>query len=75
MKLTKIAEGYVVQVPADVAAALGLHEGGDVRISKSSVITVEVSDEARDTAIERMKALAMPLPADYKFAREEANAR
>ena len=75
MELTKTAEGYIVQVPVDVAAALGLHEGGDVKISKSSVITVPVSAEARDSAIERMKQLATPLPADYKFDREEANAR
>ena len=76
MKLTKTSDGYIVKVPDEVASALGLHDGDDVRLAtKSNVITVPVSKEARDSAIERMKKLARPLPPDYKFDREEANAR
>lgn len=75
MKLEKTADGYVVQVPDDVVAALGLHEGDQVKVAKSNVISLEVSDEDRNSAIDRMKALARPLPPDYKFDRDEANAR
>lgn len=75
MKLEKTADGYVVQVPDDVVAALGLHEGDAVKVVKSNVISLEVSDEDRNSAIDRMKALARPLPPDYKFDRDEANAR
>ncbi|MCU6455821.1 hypothetical protein LPN01_17210 [Sphingomonas sp. A2-49] len=75
MKLTRTPDGYVVQVPADVAAALGLRDGDDVELSKASVTTVAVSPADRDSAIARMRALARPLPPDYKFDREEANAR
>ncbi|MCI1144000.1 hypothetical protein MOP88_19740 [Sphingomonas sp. WKB10] len=62
MKLEKTADGYVVQVPDDVVAALGLHEGDQVKVAKSNVISLEVSDEDRNSAIDRMKALARPLP-------------
>lgn len=75
MKLTRTPDGYVVQVPDDVVAALGLHEGDLVQVTKPSVVTIDVSDADRDSAIERMRALARPLPPDYKFDREEANAR
>lgn len=75
MKLTKTPDGYVVQVPDDVVAALGLHDGDAVRVSKPNVIELTVSQEDRDNAIEAMKRLARPLPEGYKFDREEANAR
>ncbi len=64
MKLTRTPDGYVVQVPDDV-----------VRVSKPNVIGLVVSQDDRDNAIAEMKRLARPLPADYKFDREEANAR
>ncbi|GAA0673350.1 antitoxin MazE [Sphingomonas insulae] len=75
MKLTKTPDGYVVQVPDDVVAALGLRDGDSVRVSRPSVVELTVSPEDRDSAIEEMKRLARPLPADYKFNREEANSR
>jgi antitoxin MazE len=75
MKLTKTSDGYIVQVPDEVVASLGLHDGDDVSLTPPGVITIPVSDEARDSAIDRMKKLARPLPPDYKFDREEANAR
>jgi antitoxin MazE len=39
------------------------------------VITLAVTQEQRERALEDMKRLARPLPPDYKFDREEANAR
>ncbi|WP_137898107.1 hypothetical protein [Sphingomonas sp. 2SG] len=75
MKLTKTSDGYIVKVPDEVVASLGLHDGDDVSLTVPGVITIPVSDAARDSAIDRMKKLASPLPPDYKFDREEANAR
>lgn len=77
MKLTRTPDGYVVQVPDDVVAALGLHDGDLVQVTKPSVVTIDVSDQQRAWAIDTMRALARnnPLPPDYKFDREEANAR
>jgi len=77
MKLTRTPDGYVVQVPADVAAALGLRDGDDVELCKSSITRIEVSEEDRRRAIETMRELARnnPLPPGYVFDREDANAR
>lgn len=76
MKLTKTLDGYVVRVPDDVVAALGLKDGDvvDVR-SDPRVVVTPIDPEKRRTALQRMKALARPLPPGYKFDREEANAR
>ncbi|RZL55676.1 MAG: hypothetical protein EOP65_09350 [Sphingomonas sp.] len=75
MKLTKTSDGYIVKVPDEVVASLGLHDGDDVNFAKSGVITLAVTEEQRERALEDMKRLARPLPPGYKFDREEANAR
>ncbi|EZP52839.1 hypothetical protein [Sphingomonas sp. RIT328] len=75
MKLTKTSDGYVVKVPDEVVASLGLHDGDDVQFARSGVVVIPVSEEQRERALEDMKRLARPFPADYKFDREEANAR
>ena len=75
MKLEKTADGYVVQVPDDVVAALGLHEGDQVKVAKSNPITIPVTEEQRRWAMDTIRELSQPLPPGYKFDREEANAR
>jgi len=75
MKLTKTSDGYIVKVPDEVVASLGLHDGDDVDFTKSRIITLAVTEEERERALEDMKRLARPLPPGYKFNREEANAR
>jgi antitoxin MazE len=75
MKLTKTSDGYIVKVPDEVVASLGLHDGDDVDVARSHIITFAVSEEQRKRALDDMKRLARPLPPDYKFDREEANAR
>jgi len=75
MKLTKTSDGYIVKVPDEVVASLGLHDGDDVDFTTSRVITLAVTEEERERALEDMKRLARPLPPGYKFNREEANAR
>lgn len=77
MKLTRSPEGYIVQVPDDVVMALGLHEGDEVQVVKPPIVTIDVSDEQREQAMDTIRKLSRhnPLPAGYKFDREEANAR
>lgn len=75
MKLTKTRDGYVVQVPDDVVAALGLHDGDEVRLDKTDERRPKLTEAEKDVLIEEMRRLARPLPPDYKFDREEANSR
>lgn len=70
MKLTKTLDGYVVRVPDDVVAALGLKDG-DVVDLRSITVTGDPAPREQ-TVFER---LARPLPPGYKLDREEANAR
>lgn len=76
MKLMKTLDGYVVRVPEDVVAALGLKDGDAVDLRSSpAIVKTPVDPEKRSRALQGMRDLARPLPPGYKFDREEANAR
>lgn len=77
MKLTKTPDGYVVRVPDDVVAALGLHDGDPVNVARTNVVTLDVSEAQRQWAMDTIRELRRvnPLPPGYTFDREEANAR
>ncbi len=72
MKIERIGEQLAVMIPADVAAQLGLHEGDVVEVRAKPV---RLSDERLAQIRAEMTALARPLPTDYRFDREELNAR
>lgn len=71
MKVEKIGDTLAVLIPPDVATALGLHEGDGVTV----VPDRSVDAARRAEALATIRALARPLPDDYRFDREEANAR
>ena len=76
MKLMKTNDGYVVRVPDDVVATLGLKDGDSVDVRSTPAISpTPVDAEKRAPALQGMRELARPLPSGYKFDREEANAR
>jgi antitoxin MazE len=76
MKVAKWGNSLAVRLPALLVEELGLKEGDDIALIRSPEGALEVSvDERRRRAIERMRALSVPMPANYKFNREEANAR
>ncbi|WP_245640816.1 hypothetical protein [Sphingomonas taxi] len=62
-------------MPADLVAALDLHEGDDVTIGKIEEMSCDLSEAEKDALVARMKSLARPLPPGFKFDREEANSR
>ena len=74
MKIVKSAQGLSVEIPADVAAALDLHEGMEVEISPVRSKR-KLSGVERAQAIERLRRFRGTAPADFTFDREEANAR
>lgn len=76
MQVAKWGNSLAVRIPAEVARELGLKEGDEVTITAAvrDALTID-RDRKRDEAIERIRQLARPLPDDYKFDREEANAR
>jgi antitoxin MazE len=76
MQVAKWGNSLAVRLPASVVEALGLKEGDEINISVVGERAFDIDlDRSRQRALERIKALRRPLPADWKFDRDEANAR
>ncbi len=76
MQVSKWGNSLAIRLPAGVVEALKLKEGDeiDIRIVGERAFDLE-RDQSRERALERLKSLRKPLPAGWKFDREEANAR
>jgi antitoxin MazE len=74
MKITRLDDGLAVKLPDEIVSALGLKPGDEVDVEIRPRST-RPSLEEREAMIAEMRARARPLPADYKFDREEANRR
>lgn len=74
MQIGKWGNSLAVRLPRDVITRHNLKEGDaiDSRAFDRALREVQMT---REHALERIKALRRPLPADWKFDREEANAR
>ena len=76
MQVSKWGNSLAVRLPRAVVEALKLKEGDDIEITVAGTRAFEVSrDRKREEALKRLRALRRPLPAGFKFDREEANAR
>jgi antitoxin MazE len=76
MKVTKVEGGLVVQIPAEVAETLQLKAGDEVAVRVAEDGAIEISREDQKAALlAEIKALARPLPADWRFDRDDASAR
>jgi antitoxin MazE len=76
MQVSKWGNSLAVRLPAAVVDALNLKEGDDIEINVSGPREFEVArDQSRQKAIESLKRLAKPLPAGFKFDREELHER
>ena len=76
MHVSRWGESLAVRIPDDVARSLGLREGDQVEIrAVSPLMQTEPSEQNREAMIEALRCLRGHLPADYRFDREEANAR
>ena len=76
MQVSKWGNSLAVRLPASVVEVLGLKEGDeiDIRIAGERAFDIEL-DRTRQIAIERLRSLRKPLPAGWKFDRDEANQR
>ena len=75
MKVAKWGNSLAVRIPADMAEALDIKEGDDIRFSVASGKLTMDTKLSREELIRRMDALRRPMPAGFKFDRDEANAR
>jgi antitoxin MazE len=76
MQVAKWGNSLAIRLPAVVVEALALKEGDEVEVRIASFRALEVARKpARQQLIKRLHAFRGRLPADWKFDREEANAR
>jgi antitoxin MazE len=76
MRVANWGNSLAVRLPAALVDELGLKAGDEVEIRASTPRELELARKAtREEAIEILKKFKGRLPADFKFDREEANAR
>ncbi len=76
MQVAKWGNSLAVRLPASVVEALGLREGDDIELHVADARTMGVARKpSRDELLKRLRAYRGRLPADFKFDRDEANAR
>ncbi len=76
MQVAKWGNSLAIRIPSSVVDALDLKEGDDisVRISNDRAFEIE-RDDRRLKALEKIKSFGVKLPVDWKFDRNDANAR
>ncbi|QDE38254.1 AbrB/MazE/SpoVT family DNA-binding domain-containing protein [Luteibacter pinisoli] len=76
MRVSKWGNSLGIRLPAAVVEALDLKDGDDVVLYPKGDRAFAVERRARDEEVlQRLRALGDRLPADFRFEREEANAR
>ena len=76
MQVAKWGNSLAVRLPAIVVEALGLKEGDEIEIHVAGAKQFGVARKpTREEMLKRLRAFRGRLPADFKFDRDEANAR
>jgi antitoxin MazE len=76
MQIAKWGNSLAVRLPAVVVEALGLKEGDEVEIHVADRKTFGVARKpGRNELLKRLRGFRGRLPADFKFDRDEVNAR
>jgi antitoxin MazE len=76
MHVSKWGNSLAIRLPAAVVEVLALKEGDEIEITVTDSRVFKVSRKAsRAELLERLRAFRGRLPLDFKFDRDEANAR
>jgi antitoxin MazE len=76
MQVSKWGNSLAIRLPVSVVEALELKEGDEIEIHVADTREFEVSRRPRrEELLKRLHAFRGRLPADFKFDRNEANAR
>lgn len=76
MQVAKWGNSLAVRLPAIVVEALALKEGDEIEIHVADSRTLGVAlKPGRDELLKRLRGFRGRLPPDFKFDREEVNAR
>ena len=76
MRVAKWGNSLAIRIPAEVVAALELNEGDEVEVCLAGPRIFHLDrDRRRQRAMARIRAARWKLPPDWRFDRDEANAR
>lgn len=76
MKVSKWGNSLAVRLPVTVVQALDLQEGDEIELHVANRGELEVVRKpGREELIQKLRSYRGRLPPDFKFDREEANAR
>ena len=76
MQVAKWGNSLAIRLPAAVVEALELKAGDDIEIHVADRRAFGIARKpGRDELLKRLRGFRGRLPADFKFDREEANAR
>jgi antitoxin MazE len=76
MQVAKWGNSLAVRIPAAVVDALELKEGDEIEIHVADTRNFAVARKpGREDLLKRLRAFRGRLPPDFKFDRDEANAR
>ena len=76
MQVSKWGNSLAIRLPVSVVKALKLHEGDDIEVVIADERVFQVKKKPGNEAIlARLRRYRGKLPADFKFDRDDANAR
>ena len=76
MQVSKWGNSLAIRLPASVVKALELKEGDEVEVHVVGDRAFGIDrDRSRERALQRIRTFRKRLPPDWKFDRDEANAR
>jgi antitoxin MazE len=76
MQVARWGNSLAIRLPAAVVEMLGLKEGDDIEVNVVGTHAFEIDrDRTREQALARVRSLRKPLPAGWRFDRDEASSR
>jgi antitoxin MazE len=77
VQVAKWGNSLAVRLPASLVRELSIKEGDEVELHRldDGKIAIITARQRREAAARRLAELAVAFPADYKFDRDEVNAR
>ena len=76
MRVSKWGNSLAIRLPASVVEALELKDGDQVDVRVAGTRTFDLDrNKDRERALARLRQFGWKLPPDWKFDRDEANAR
>jgi antitoxin MazE len=76
MRVAKWGNSLAVRLPASVVEVLELKEGDEIELHVADARELTIARKAgRDELLRRLREFRGKLPPDFKFDRDEANAR